>query len=271
MNELKIFEHEQFGQIRTVIIDGKLWFVANDVCDYFKDQNRNRTMRALDEDEKGYTRLTTPGGVQSFAIVSKPGLYQMLFVLQPKNARGVSAEYIAERKKQIKQFKRWLAHEVLPAIGETGVYVPSEIEILRDAIVNPKMVARLALALDTQLEKTRELSAKIEMDQPKVAFAEAVESSPTSIFIGDLAKLIQQNGIDMGQNRLFEWMRANHYLIRRGERRNMPTQRSLERGLFEISEKTLPMKSGTPRIIKTTKVTGKGQVFFINLFLRETA
>ncbi len=269
MNDLKIFEHEQFGRIRTTIIKGEPWFVANDICGFFGEKNRYRTMQALDKDEKGYTQMYTPQGIQSLAVVNEPGLYQLLLMLQPTKARGISQELVEERKNQLKLFKRWIAHEILPSIRRNNLQ--QSYETIREGLINPHMIIRLASAIIAEQETSRELSTKVAQDKPKVAFAEAVDTSRTSILIGDLAKLIQQNGIPMGQNRLFEWMRINHYLIGRGERRNMPTQRSLKRGLFEIAVKTLPMKSGTPRIIKTTKVTGKGQVFFINLFLGETA
>lgn len=254
MNDLQIFQHDRFGQVRMTERDGDPWFVAADVCRVLDHSNVTIALERLDDDEKAKFNLGLSGGETN--CVNESGLYALI---------------LGSRKHEAKAFKRWITHDVIPAIRRHGMYMSADMDIIRDAIVNPKMIARLANALDTEQARARELSAKIEMDQPKVAFAEAVESSCTAIHIGDLAKLIQQNGIPMGQNRLFEWMRAHHYLIQRGERRNMPTQRSLERGFFQITEKTLPTNGGTPRIIKTTKVTGKGQVFFINLFIGETA
>lgn len=166
------------------------------------------------------------------------------------------------------KFQAKVADEIIPAIRKHGGYLtPQKIE---EVLLNPDTIIRLATDLKTEQEKVKALEVKVEQDKPLVAFANAVSVSNTSILVGELAKLLRQNGVNMGQNRLFDWMRKNGYLIsRKGSDYNMPTQRSMERGWFEIKETTISHSNGNTSISKTVKVTGKGQIYFINLFSRE--
>lgn len=266
MNELKIFENPEFGKVRVVKQDGEPWFVANDVCDVFGESNRNRAMQALEEDEKGYTQIETPGGLQRAAIVNEAGLYSMLFAMQPTKARGVSEEYIEERETKLKNFKRWVTHDVLPSIRKHGAYMTPE--TIEAVLMNPDTIIRLATELKAEREKVQKLEVQAEEDRPKVLFAQAVESSDNSILVGDLAKILRGNGVQIGQNRLFQQLREQGYLIKRsGSDWNMPTQRSMELGILEITERAIANPDGSVRLTRTPKVTGKGQTYFVNLFL----
>lgn len=264
MNELKVFNDPQFGTVRTILKDGEPWFVAADVCNYFAVTNRNRVMQAVDDCDKGGTQMDTPGGRQEVTIINESGLYTLLFALQPARARGVSEEYVAERTKQIKAFKHWVTHEVLPAIRKHGGYLTAE--KVEEALLNPDVLIRLATELKDEREARRALESKVAEDAPKVLFAKAVEQAENSILVGDLAKLIKQNGTDIGQKRLFARLRAEGYLGTRGENYNMPTQRAMEMQLFHISERTINNPDGSVRLTRTVKVTGKGQVYFINRY-----
>lgn len=163
-------------------------------------------------------------------------------------------------------FQAKIADEVIPSIRKHGAYMTPE--TLEAAILNPDTMIRLCTALKDEQDKRKALEVKMEEQKPKVLFAESVEVAKTSILIGELAKLLKQNGINIGQNRLFERLRNNGYLIRRqGSDYNMPTQRAMEMGLFEIKETTITHSDGHIHVSKTPKVTGKGQVYFVNLFV----
>lgn len=268
MNELTIFNHEQFGSIRTTIQNGEPWFVVADVCDHFGVTNRNRVMQQLDDDEKGGTQMTTPGGEQYMSTVNESGLYNLLFALQPTKAkaRGVSDECINQRCAELKAFKRWITHDVIPTIRKTGGYVSNDDLFIKTYL--PNADEQTKMLFKSTLETVKSLNSKIEQDKPKVLFADAVSSAKTSILVGELAKLIKQNGVDCGQNKLFTWLRENGYLIKRhGTDYNMPTQRAMEMGLFEIKETSVVHADGHTSISKTPKITGRGQTYFVNKFL----
>ena len=163
-------------------------------------------------------------------------------------------------------FKRWITHEVIPSIRRHGGYLtPAKLE---EALLNPDTLIRLATDLKAEREKRAALEQQVRTDAPKVLFADSVSASSSSILVGQLAVLLRQNGVNIGQNRLFQWMRENGFLIQSGSRKNSPTQRSMELGLFETKERTINNPDGSIRITMTTKVTGKGQVYFVNRFLR---
>lgn len=248
--DLQIFTNSEFGSVRTLIRNNEPFFVASDICKSLSIGNSSDALSRLDDDEKGVASIDTPGGEQVMAIVSESGLYSLV---------------LGSRKPEAKSFKRWITHEVIPSIRKHGAYMTPD--TIDNIINNPDFGIKLLNALKEEREKTRLLSAKIEADKPKTIFADAVSTSHTSILIGDLAKLIRQNGYEIGQNRLFDWMRLNGYLIKNGSSRNMPTQRYVEQGLFEIKESTVQNPDGSVRITKTPKVTGKGQVYFVNLFI----
>ena len=246
-NELQIFNNNQFGQVRAIMKDGEPWFVAADVCKALGLEQVSRAMDRLDEDERGLLKVThpqSPTKTQEVNGVNESGLYHLV---------------LCSTKPEARAFKRWVTHEVIPSIRKTGAYMTPE--TIEKVLLNPDTIISLA----TQL---KELQTKVEQDKPKVLFADAVAASHTSILIGDLAKLIRQNGVEVGQNRLFQWLRDNGYLIKRkGSDWNMPTQRSIEMGLLEIKESTHIDGNGCNVTTKTPKVTGKGQAYFVNKFL----
>ena len=249
MKELQLFQFED-NQIRTVSSNGIIWFSAPDVTNALKLTNTTVALKSLDGDEVTKFNLGGLSGETNF--ISEPGLYKLIG---------------ASRKPAAKRFNRWVTHEVLPSIRKHGAYMTPE--TIEKAIYNPDFIINLATQLKDEQAKTAALTADNETMKPKALFADAVATSHTSILIGDLAKLIRQNGVDIGQNRLFAWMREHGYLIGSGDRRNMPTQRAMDLGLFDIKERTFQNPDGSVRITKTTKVTGKGQQYFINKFLQK--
>lgn len=267
MDDIQVFKNNQFGELRTIIKNGEPWFVVADVCAYFGVTNRSRVMQGVDADDKGGTQMNTPGGMQTVAIVNEAGLYSVLFALQPTKARGVSDKYIEARQKHLHDFKRWITHDVIPTIRKTGGYVANDDLFL--ATYLPHADEATKMMFTATLEAMRSLNEKIERDKPKVLFAEAVETADDTILIGDLAKLLHQNGVNIGQKRLFNWLRDNGYLIKYGASKNMPTQYSMERGLMEVKERAVTLPNESVRITRTTKITGKGQTFFVNKFLGE--
>lgn len=248
MNEMTVFKNPTFGAIRTLQRNGEPWFVAADVCRAL-EIDRTATRR-LDDDEKGVHSTQTLGGTQEVSIVNEPGLYSLV---------------LGSRKPEAKEFKRWITHEVIPSIRKHGAYMTGE--TLMKALAEPDNMIKLLTTLKQEQEARQKLETKVEEDKPKVLFADAVSASKTSILIGDLAKLIRQNGVAIGQNRLFKWMRDNKYLCSTGDKYNLPSQQSMEMGLFEIKETTINNPDGSVRVTRTTKITGKGQQYFINKFL----
>jgi len=264
-SELQVFSYEG-NQVRTVQIDGQPWWVAKDVCDAFGETNRNRALQSLEDDEKGGTQLSTPGGLQNFTIINESGLYSLLLAMQPQKARGVSDEHIAERQDKLRAFRRWVTHEVLPTIRKHGAYITSP--KLDELMSDPDTWVTLITALKDEREAKTRLELQAAADKPKVIFADAVSVSDGTILIGELAKILKGNGIEVGQNRLFERLRNDGFLIRRkGTDYNAPTQRAMELGLFKVKETAITHSDGHVTISKTTKVTGKGQQYFVNYFL----
>lgn len=276
MDGLRLFENPEFGGIRAIELNGEPWFVLKDVCCAFGENNYRRVSARLDEDEKGVSQIATPGGAQSMTVISESGLYSALFLMQPEKARGVSDDYIAKRQAQLKKFKRWVTAEVIPSIRKHGAYMTPA--TLDQMIASPEFGIRLLTELKEERDRRKEveaqkvaLEAKVEADRPKVAFADAVEGSYSTILVRDLAKILRQNGVEVGEKRLFERLRNSGYLIRQpGRSYNLPTQRALEAGLFEVKETPITHTTGTQTHL-TPLVTGKGQRYFVNLFLRDKA
>lgn len=255
MNEMQIFRNDKFGQVRTVVRDGEPWFVAADVCKALEHTNATVALERLDEDEKAKFSLGLRGG--DTGCVSEAGLYSLV---------------LGSRKPEARAFKRWITHEVIPAIRRHGGYLTQE--KVEEALLNPDVLIRLATDLKAEREARIEaeaqrarLSEKIEADAPKVLFADSVTASRQSILVGELAKLLRQNGADFGQNRLFERLRNEGYLHRTGVQKNMPTQKAMDLGLFEVQERTINNPDGSVRLTRTPKITGKGQVYFINRYV----
>ena len=252
MNQLQVFNNQEFGQVRTMMINGSPWFVAKDVCECLGLTKHRDAVSRLDGDERGSVEVDTLGGTQQMAAVNEYGLYSLV---------------LSSRKPSAKAFKRWITHEVIPAIRKHGAYMTGE--TLEQALTSPDFLIRLATELKTEQEARRLAEAQIEANKPKVLFADSVAASHGSILVGELSKLLNQNGIDIGQNRLFNWLRENGYLIcRKGTDYNMPTQRSMEMQLFSIKETAITHSDGHVSISKTVKVTGKGQLYFVNKFLK---
>ena len=246
MNELQIFNSEEFGEIRTVNINGEPWLVGKDVAEALGYSNsRDALTKHVCSEDKGVAECDTLGGKQKLGIINESGLYALIF---------------GSKLESTQRFKHWVTSEVLPAIRKTGGY----------QMQAPQGKELLALAV-LEAQKTIEAqNEEIERMRPKEIFADAVSTSHTSILIGELAKLLKQNGVDTGQNKLFAWMRENGYLIKRkGTDWNMPTQKAMEMGLFEVKESTVNNPDGSVRINKTTKATGKAQIYFLNLLLKE--
>ena len=252
MNELKVFRNADFGEVRTVLRDGEPWFVAADVCKALEIADTWNAMTRLDPDEKGADSISTPGGQQDMTVVNEPGLYALV---------------LGSRKPEARAFKRWITHEVIPTIRQHGMYAtPATVEAMLN---DPDTMIRTLTALKDERARRVALEVKAEADAPKVLFADSVAASKQSILVGELATLLRQNGIQIGQNRLFEDLRKDGYLVRQsGDRWNLPTQRSMEMGLFEIKEHTVNAPDGSVRLTRTTKVTGRGQIYFINRYKR---
>lgn len=260
MNELQIFENSEFGAIRTVEIEGKNYFVANDVA---RALGYKRPNDAITVHCRGTLkhRIGVQTGIRGDGM---PALQEIDMLIIPEG--DIYRLVIKSQLPSAEKFESWVFDEVLPSIRKHGVYAVDE--LLND----PDLAIKAFTALKEEKERNKALQADNDRMRPKEVFADAVATSHTSILIGDLAKLLKQNGVDIGQKRLFAWMRENGYLIKRqGSDWNMPTQRSMEMGLFEVKESTVNNPDGSVRINKTTKVTGKGQQYFINKFLGEVA
>lgn len=254
MTDLQIFNSPEFGAIRTIEKDGEPWFVGKDVATALGYSDSFGSLKKhVDEEDKLVCQIDSAGQKRDITIINESGLYSLV---------------LSSKLPTAKKFKRWVTNEVIPSIRKHGAYMTPE--TLEKVLLSPDTLMQLAQNLKDEQEKRKVLETKIEQDKPKVLFADAVATAQTSILIGELAKLLKQNGVDIGQNRLFEWMRQNGYLIRRqGSDYNMPTQRSMEQGLFEIKETTVVHADGHTHINKTPKVTGKGQAYFVTLFLKE--
>jgi anti-repressor protein len=250
MNELQIFNSEEFGQVRTVEINGKPYFVANDVA---KALGYVETAKAIRTHCKGVSEMDIPskGGIQCMKIIPEGDIYRLIV-----RSKLPSAE----------KFEKWVFDEVIPSIRTNGGYIAGQ-ETLSDEDLMAKAILVAQKKIKERDQIIEQQKQKIEADRPKTIFADAVSASHTSILIGDLAKLICQNGYQIGQKRLFQWMRDNGYLMVSGSSRNMPKQKYVEQGLFEIKESNVQNPDGSVRITRTTKVSGKGQLYFVNKFL----
>ena len=242
MENIQVFNNSEFGDIRTIQLNNETYFVGNDVAKALGYSNYKKAVPThVSDDDKLRTQIGYAGQKREVTVINESGLYALIF-----GSKLESAE----------RFKHWVTSEVLPTLRKTGSYgMPQGKELLALAVIE---------AQKTIEEKDKE----IERMRPKEVFADAVASSKDSILIGELAKLICQNGYSVGQNRLFTWMRDNGYLMVQGASRNIPKQRYVEQGLFEIKESSIANPDGSVRLIKTIKVTAKGQQYFIQKFLQ---
>lgn len=255
MNELQIFKSSEFGQVRTVTIDGEPWLVAKDVADALGYSNsRDALARHVDDEDK--TSVVIPDTGSNYkskaTLINESGLYSLV---------------LSSKLPTAKKFKHWITSEVLPAIRRTGGYIANA-ETMTDAEIMSKALLIAKQTIENREQRIHSLEAETERMKPKEIFADAVSASNSSILIGDLAKILHGNGIKIGRGRLFAWMREHGFLIKqKGTSYNMPTQRAMELGLFRVKEGSYVDGKGNNIITKTTKVTGKGQQYFINKFL----
>lgn len=240
MNNLQIFKNEKFGEMRTTEINNIPYICLADVCKILELEQVSRVKSRLNQDGVTISKVIDKlGREQEATFINESNLYKVIF---------------QSRKPEAEQFTDWVTNEVLPSIRKNGGYIVGQ-----ETLSDDELIQR---ALLVATNKLKEREKQLEEQKPKVLFANSVETSTTSILIGDLAKLIKQNGQDIGQNRLFHWLRENGYLIKSGERRNMPTQMAMDLELFEVKERTVNNPDGSIRITKTTKVTRKRSNIF---------
>lgn len=246
MNNIQIFKNEQFGKVRVIEQNGEPWFVGKDVTGILGYQNASKALTDhVDEEDKLNNESLSSLGQRGGWIINESGLYSLI---------------LSSKLPQAKQFKRWVTSEVLPSIRKHGGYINGQ-----ESMTDEELLSKALIMAQSKIEeKTRE----IERMRPKEIFADAVTASHNSILVGEMAKILRQNGVEIGQNRLFVWLRDNGYLIKRkGTDWNMPSQMAMELELFEIKETVITHSDGHTSVNKTVKVTGKGQQYFINKFL----
>ena len=244
-NDIKLFHNDQFGDVRALSIEDEPWFVATDVAKALGYRMASDMTRRLDEDEKGTRSMRTPGGEQELSVISEAGLYNAILGSKVPGAR---------------EFKRWVTHEVLPALRRDGAYVASD-----GTEDDATLMARALIAANRTIERNRREIAEL---RPKALFADAVAASDGTCLVGELAKMLRQNGVEVGQNRLFAMLREDGYLGKSGCNRNVPTQRAMEMGLFRIKETAVTHSDGHVTVNRTPKVTGKGQRYFVERYCR---
>ena len=253
-NEIEIFKNEEFGEIRTLLINDEPWFVGKDVTEILGYSNPSKALSDhVDEEDKLNNKSLSSLGQRGGWIINESGLYSLI---------------LSSKLPTAKKFKKWVTSEVLPSIRKHGAYMTNE--TLEESLTSPDFLIKLATELKKEKEQRQALEKEQKMNAPKVLFADAVSGSNTSILIGDFAKILKQNGVKIGQNKLFSWLRENNYLIkRRGSSYNMPTQKSMDLGLFEIKENTITKSDGDTLITMTAKITSKGQTYFMNKFIKK--
>ena len=263
-NSIQIFNSPQFGEIRTAGTSDNPMFCLSDLCHALGLSAKGVNQR-LDKEVISNYPLETAGGVQQALFVNEDGLYDVI---------------LESRKPEAKKFRKWVTSEVLPSIRKTGGFIAVGVEdtdeeimaralLVADATIKRKdeRIAQLQAENETAQKQIEEQQSKIEQDAPKVLFADAVSTSQRSCLVAELAKILKQNGVDIGQNRLYGWLRSNGYLGARGLYYNQPTQKAMKLGLFEIKQTTITKPDGTVLVATTPKITGKGQIYFVDKFL----
>ena len=246
MTDIQVFKNDEFGAVRTIEQDGNVMFCGKDVAVALGYSNPNKALRDHTRGERIVTPLETSGGIQQVQFITEGDLYRLV-----ASSKLPSAQ----------QFESWVFDEVLPSIRKRGGYMAS----VKDETPEETMARAFILAKETIERKNREIA---EM-KPKALFADAVSTSDKCMLVGELAKVLRQNGVQMGQKRLFAWLRDNGYLMKRGSSYNLPTQKAMEMELFEVKETAINHSDGHVSTNFTTKVTPKGQQCFINKFLGE--
>lgn len=256
--EIQPFEFEG-NKVRALADGDEVMFVASDIAKILGYRDAAALTRTLDDEEKGTRPIDTHGGTQTMTVISEPGLYKA--ILQRQTGRmevEVTREFV-------KRFQRWVTHEVLPQIRKTGGYIPTS-EADDDMTILAKAVMIGQRTMEAQKRRIAAQESHISELEPKARFADAVAASDGTCLIGELAKMLRQNGLDIGQNRMFEILRQDGYLGKTGSNRNVPTQKAMDLGLFRIKETAITHSDGHVTINRTAKVTGKGQTYFINRY-----
>ena len=254
MSNIQIFNNPEFGSIRSVRKNGEPWFVGKDVAEILGYESpRSAVSKKVDAEDRGVSKMATPSGIQEMTLINESGLYSLI---------------LSSKLPTAKKFKHWVTSEVLPAIRKTGGYIPvnqgmSDMEVLARAVLISKKT------IDVLKEKNKLLETENEAMKPKALFADAYAATKDGILVGAMEKMLRQNGIEIGQNRLFRILRERGYLMKGGADKNMPTQRSMESGWFRIKARTITTPDGSNRSTRTVLVTGKGQQYFVDLFLKE--
>jgi anti-repressor protein len=250
---LKEFESADFGALRVVKDDsGQPWFVATDIAKTLGYRDSEKLIRRLSEDEKGTRLVGTHGGQQALSVINEAGLYRAILI---RNTAWVKDP---RKRAFISEFQRWVTHEVLPSIRQDGGYM-----VAREDETPEETMARALLIADKAIKQK---DARIAELEPKALFADAVAASDGTCLVGELAKMLRQNGVDVGQNRLFAKLRDDGFLGKVGQNRNVPTQRAMDMGLFRIKETAVTHSDGHVTITRTPKVTGKGQTYFMQRY-----
>lgn len=253
MKELKIFDNEEFGQIRTILDeDSEPWFVGRDITEVLEYRNGSRDInRHVDDLDRKKEMIHDGNQLKETILINESGLYSLIF---------------SSKMNKAKEFKRWVTSEVLPAIRKHGAYMTDG--VIERTLSDPDYLIQLATTLKEEKRRRVLAEEENERNKPKVLFSDSCEVAENSILIGEFAKRLKQNGMaNMGQNRLFALLRDQGYLCKSGERRNQPTQKSMEQGLFETKIRVINNPDGSTRTTTTTKMTGKGQIYFTNKFL----
>lgn len=251
MNNLKIFNFEDLP-VRTTTVDNEPYFVGNDVAQILGYEDyRGAINKKVDSDDKLRSQINHAGQKRNVTLINESGLYSLIFSSKLESA---------------KRFKRWVTSEVLPAIRKHGLYATDN--VIENTLNNPDYIINILTEYKKEKEHNLVLEQQVKKNKPKVLFADSVAGSDNSILVGELAKLLKQNGVDVGQNRLFKWLRNNGYLIKKsGESYNLPTQKSMDLEILDIKKRVINNPDGSSKITRTPKVTGKGQQYFINKFL----
>ena len=259
MNEIQLFKDERFGEVRVAGTSEEPLFCLADVCKAIGIANPRNVKDRLEEEDVRHVDTLTAGGIQQVNYVTESGLYDVIIRSDSENA---------------KPFRKWVTSEVLPSIRKSGGYIATkeddtpEMIMARAILVANETITRQKKQIEEAKRQIEQKDEKIAQDAPKVLFADAVSTSKRSCLVAELAKILQQNGVNIGQNRLFDWMRKNGYLCSKGQYYNQPTQRAQEMGLFEMKQTTINKPDGSILVSTTTKVTGRGQIYFLNKFIK---
>ncbi|HFN9228680.1 TPA: phage antirepressor [Staphylococcus aureus] len=254
MQALQTFNFEELP-VRTLTVDGEPYFVGNDVAQILGYEDyRGAINKKVDTEDKLRSQIDHAGQKRSVTLINESGLYSLIFSSKLESA---------------KRFKRWVTSDVLPAIRKHGIYATDN--VIEQTLKDPDYIITVLTEYKKEKEQNLLLQQQVEVNKPKVLFADSVAGSDNSILVGELAKILKQNGVDIGQNRLFKWLRNNGYLIKKsGESYNLPTQKSMDLKILDIKKRIINNPDGSSKVSRTPKVTGKGQQYFVNKFLGET-